>query len=68
MSIILISQAPLIARSSSGTFKTDALIALVLVTVGLFAMVAVVGLLGGADPSAAAVDAADGIGMLILPP
>ena len=41
---------------------------LVLVTVGLFAMVAVVGLLGGADPSAAAVDAADGIGMLILPP
>jgi len=68
MPTISISQAPLIARSSGGTFATDALIALVLVTVGLFAMVAVVGLLGGADPSAVAVDAADGIGMLILPP
>ncbi len=68
MPTISISRAPLIARSSGGTFATDALIVLVLVTVGLFAMVAVVGLLGGADPSAVAVDAADGIGMLILPP
>ena len=68
MPTISISQAPFIARLSGGILVSDALIALVLVMVGLFAMIALIALLGSADPGAAATGAADGTGMLILPP
>ena len=50
-----------------GSFAIDALIALALLVVIVFAMIAFMALLGSADPSAAAPAAANG-GMLILPP
>ena len=55
------------SQSGHGSFAVDALIALALVLVVVFAMIALIALLGSADPSAAVAAAADG-GMLILPP
>jgi hypothetical protein len=55
------------SQSGHGSFAVDALIALALVLVVVFAMIALIALLGSADPSTAVAAAADG-GMLILPP
>lgn len=55
-------------QSGHGTFAVDALIALVLVILPLFAMIALLFLLSSADPTTAVPGAVDGAGMLILPP
>ena len=49
------------------SFAVDALIALALLMLVVFGPIALIALLGSADPSTAAAAAADG-GMLILPP
>src|ERR1700680_1588943 len=55
------------SQSGHGSFAVDALIALAFVLVVVFAMIALIALLGSSDPSAAVAAAAAG-GMLILPP
>ncbi len=54
-------------QSGNRSFAVDALIALVVLGLVVFAMIALVALLGSADPNTAAAAAADGP-MVILPP
>ena len=55
-------------QSRHRSFAGDALMALTLVLVVIFAMIALIALLGSAEPGTAAASTADGVGMLILPP
>ncbi len=69
MTMLSISPRTYFAHWQSGhrSFAVDALMALTLVLV-MFAMIALIALLGSAEPGTAAANAADGAGMLILPP
>jgi len=55
-------------QSGHRSFALDALMALALVLAVIFAMIALIALLGSAEPGAAAARTVDGVGMLILPP
>ena len=69
MTMLSISPGMYFAHWQSGhrSFAVDALMALTMVLV-MFAMIALIALLGSAEPGTAAANAADGVGMLILPP
>ena len=54
-------------HSGNRSFVVDAVIALVVLGLVVFAMIALIALLGSADPNTAAAAAADGP-MVILPP
>ena len=70
MTMLSISPRTYFAHWQSGhrSFAVDALMALTLVLVVIFAMIALMALLGSAEPGTAAANTVDGVGMLILPP
>ena len=70
MTMLSISPGMYFAHWQSGhrSFAVDALMALALVLLVIFAMIVLMALLGSAEPGTAATNAADGVGMLILPP